>query len=38
LITSDIAPNTTGRKEVDQYESVELNIAIIEFSKHFLKK
>ena len=38
LITSDIAPNTTGRKEVDQYASVELNIAIVEFSKHFLKK
>ncbi len=38
LITSDIAPNTTWRKEVDQYASVELNIAIIEFSKHFLKK
>jgi len=38
LITSDIAPNTTWRKDVDQYESVELNIAIVEFSGHFLKK
>ena len=38
LITSDIWPNTTGRKEVDQYASVELNIAIVEFSNHFLKK
>ena len=38
LITSDIWPNTTGRKDVDQYASVELNIAIVEFSNHFLKK
>jgi len=37
LITSDIWPNTTWRKEVDQYNSVELNIAIVEFAKHFLK-
>lgn len=29
LITSDIAPNTTGHKDVDQYASVELNIAIL---------
>lgn len=38
LITSDIAPNTTGRKEVDQYASVELNIEILKFSDVFLKK
>ncbi len=38
LILSDIWPNTTGRKEVDQYNSIELNIAIVEFSNHFLKK
>jgi len=38
LITSDIAPNTTGRFDVDQYASVELNIAICEFSDRFLKK
>ena len=38
LITSDIGPNTTGNKDVDQYASVELNIAIVDFSKHFLKK
>lgn len=38
LITSDIAPNTTWRKDIDQYASVELNIAIVEFSNHFLKK
>jgi len=38
LITSDIAPNTTWRFDVDQYASVELNIAICEFSDKFLKK
>lgn len=37
LITSDIAPNTTGRKDIDQYASVELNIAILEFADEFLK-
>ncbi|MBP6981814.1 RlmE family RNA methyltransferase [Candidatus Gracilibacteria bacterium] len=38
LITSDIAPSTTGMKGVDQYRSVELNIAILEVAKVFLKK
>lgn len=38
LITSDIGPNTTWRKDVDQFASVELNISIIEFADHFLKK
>ncbi len=38
LITSDIAPNTTWRKDIDQYASVELNIAILEFADEFLKK
>ncbi len=37
LITSDIAPNTTGHKDVDQYASVELNIAILGFADVFLK-
>ncbi|MFK7779896.1 MAG: RlmE family RNA methyltransferase [Candidatus Gracilibacteria bacterium] len=37
LITSDIAPNTTGRFDVDQYASVELNIEICKFSDRFLK-
>lgn len=36
-ITSDIAPNTTGRKDVDQYASVELNIEILKFADIFLK-
>lgn len=38
IITSDIAPNTTWIFDVDQYASVELNIAICEFSDKFLKK
>lgn len=38
LITSDIAPKTTGRADVDQYESVELNIWIVKFADVFLKK
>lgn len=37
VITSDIAPNTTGRFDVDQYASVELNIEICKFSDWFLK-
>lgn len=38
LITSDIAPNTTGRKDIDQYASVELNIEILKFADVFLKE
>lgn len=38
LITSDIAPNTTWRRDVDQYASVELNIEILKFWDIFLKK
>ncbi len=38
LITSDIAPKTTGMTGVDQYKSVELNLAILEVAKKFLKK
>jgi 23S rRNA (uridine2552-2'-O)-methyltransferase len=38
VITSDIAPNTTWVFDVDQYASVELNIAICEFSDRFLRK
>jgi len=37
VITSDIAPNTTGRFDIDQYASVELNIAICQLSDVFLK-
>lgn len=38
LIVSDIAPNTTGRKDVDQFASVELNIEILKFAEVFLKQ
>ena len=38
LITSDIAPATTGMTGVDQYRSVELNLAILDVAKVFLKK
>ena len=38
LITSDIAPFTTGMTWVDQYRSIELNLAILEVAKVFLKK
>lgn len=38
LITSDIAPSTTGITGLDQYKSVELNLAILEVAKIFLKK
>lgn len=37
LILSDIAPNTTGIKYVDQKRSVELNQAIVETAKSFLQ-
>lgn len=38
LITSDIAPSTTGMTGVDQYRSVELNLAILDVAKTFLRK
>ena len=38
VITSDIAPNTTGMTGVDQYRSIELNIAILDVADEFLKK
>lgn len=37
-ITSDIAPNTTGQTGVDQYRSVELNLAILDIADMFLRK
>lgn len=37
VVTSDIAPNTTGLTGVDQYRSIELNIAILEFAHDWLK-
>jgi 23S rRNA (uridine2552-2'-O)-methyltransferase len=38
VITSDIAPSTTGMTWVDQYRSIELNLAIVEVAEVFLKK
>lgn len=38
LIASDIAPATSGITGIDQYKSVELNLAILEVAKIFLKK
>ncbi|EKE26278.1 MAG: hypothetical protein ACD_4C00347G0001 [uncultured bacterium (gcode 4)] len=38
VITSDIAPSTTGQTWVDQYRSVELNLAILDVADIFLKK
>lgn len=38
LILSDIAPNTTWNRDIDQYASVELNIEILKFADVFLKK
>lgn len=38
VVTSDIAPATTGHTGVDQYRSVELNLAIVRIADEFLKK
>lgn len=37
LLLSDISPSTTGIKYIDQKRSVELNKAIFEIAKQFLK-
>lgn len=37
LITSDIAPPTTGMTGIDQYRSIELNLAILDVAKVFLR-
>ncbi len=38
LVLSDIAPNTSGIKDVDQYRSVELGIAVFHIADRYLKK
>ena len=38
LITSDIAPSTTGITWIDQYRSIELNLMIVKLADAFLKK
>ncbi len=37
LVLSDIAPNTSGIKDIDQWRSVELSMAVIDIAKRFLK-
>lgn len=37
LILSDMAPNTSGITDVDQYRSVELNLEVLEVAKKWLK-
>ncbi|MBI2464152.1 RlmE family RNA methyltransferase [Candidatus Peregrinibacteria bacterium] len=38
VITSDIAPNTSGIKDLDQARSVDLNFRVLELSQKYLKK
>lgn len=38
LITSDVAPKTTGNKDVDQYNSILLNETVLEICEKNLKK
>lgn len=37
IITSDLAPKTTGIKEIDQERSVELNEQALTIARHFLR-
>ncbi len=37
LVLSDIAPNTSGIKDVDQWKSVELSLAVIAVAREHLK-
>ncbi|MDD5254369.1 MAG: RlmE family RNA methyltransferase [Candidatus Nanoarchaeia archaeon] len=38
VIISDIAPNTSGKIEIDQYKSYELSLRSLEIAKHLLKE
>jgi len=38
LILSDLAPSTSGIKDVDQWKSVELNQAVLKIAQEFLKE
>jgi len=38
VIISDLAPNTTGQRDIDQWKSVELNIAVLKIAEKFVKK
>lgn len=37
VITADLAPKTSGVKDIDQWKSIELNQKVIEFSQKHLK-
>lgn len=37
-ITSDLAPNTSGIKDIDQARSIEMNLAVLTLSEWTLKK
>jgi 23S rRNA (uridine2552-2'-O)-methyltransferase len=38
LITSDLAPKTSGIRDIDQWKSIELNQRVLELAEIFLKK
>ncbi len=38
VITSDLAPKTSGQKDIDQWHSVELSYRVLELSERILKK
>lgn len=38
IVLSDLAPNTSGRKDVDQWRSVELCMRVVEVAEIHLKK
>lgn len=37
VIISDLAPKTSGRKDVDQWKSIELNTQVLEIATKYLK-
>jgi 23S rRNA (uridine2552-2'-O)-methyltransferase len=37
IVLSDIAPNTSGIKDVDQWRSIELSRMVVTFAKRFLR-
>lgn len=37
LVLSDIAPSTSGIRDVDQWRSIELNQAVVDLAQRFLK-
>lgn len=37
VITADLAPKTSGIRDIDQYHSVELNLAVLKIASRYLK-